>query len=47
MVKLPVAVVQFGWVTELKTGVGGTVGAGFITTADEVTVHEPFVAVIV
>ena len=48
MVKLPVAVVQVGWVTLLNVGCAGVAGCAFTVTADEgMEVHGPAVYITV
>jgi hypothetical protein len=48
MVKLPVAVVQVGCVTELNVGCNGVAGWAFtVTLVDAAEVHDPRVAVTV
>ena len=48
MVKLPVAVVHVGWITELNIGCAGVAGWLFtVTLADDMDVHNPDVAVTV
>ena len=47
IVKLPVAVVQVGWVTELKTGWAGVDGCVLITTLPVATDVQPLALVTV